>query len=109
MVIFMKHEIGDTGILLQIDDSGVIRTFQANDHAYIRKGTLPVVRLLYSDAASMWEASDWQELSHDNITVEPQKDGLELVFTGFEGKNVSVVLSLTVAKNEIKFDTKVIN
>lgn len=93
-------EIGDTGCISRICTEGT---------EYLKQGSLPSLSLLYSEAASKWEAKGWVELQYRHAAVQRTETGAEIIYEGFGEKNVQVGMTIQANEDEFQFTIQVNN
>jgi len=69
----------------------------------------PLASVWYAEAASMWQATAWQELAPDNPTVSEIPGGVCVAADTFGGKAVRVRIEITADRREFRFRVTVRN
>lgn len=94
---------------LTISDAGEIVAFQIGETVFAQGNAGSAMTLLYSDAASMWEAKRWVELQPDAAEVSAAEKAVSIRYPSFGGKKISAVLTITAEEDGFVLRASLLN
>lgn len=94
---------------LTVNDEGEITTFIIGDTVFANSSGVSGMTVLYSDAASQWEATSWEELTADSVSIQWGDNAVTLMYPSFDGKDIQATMKITCDDNGFIADTTITN
>ncbi|MFB6295469.1 MAG: DUF6259 domain-containing protein [Halobacteriales archaeon] len=89
--------------------TGTLEELRSDEDIYATSQATPLVSILYTDGESMWKANEWTELFPNDVVFPEDRSPLTIVFSEFDGRDITVELQITIDRGEFHFVPEITN